>query len=481
MGHKGPRSRQTRGKGIRHPSLLERIHLDAAGIDCGSETHYVAVAPERDPEPVRSFRTFTTDLHRLADWLEACGIKTVAMESTGVYWIPVFEILEQRGLEVVLVNSRHVKNVPGRKSDVLDCQWIQELHSVGLLRGSFRPTAEIVSLRAYLRHREKLVQGAASHIQRMQKILVQMNLQLHNVISDITGVTGMRILRDIIAGVTDPMALATHRDYRCRASEEEIAASLTGNYRTEHLFMLRQHLELFDTFQRQIQTCDAEIESRLHELAAKLSKPKTPLPSPRRKGRLCDNEPRFEIRDPLYRLTGADLTQIDAIGPYTALKLIAEIGTDMTRWPTHKHFTSWLTLAPKNKTSGTRLISSRTQPSANRAATILRMCAMVVGRTATALGAYYRRIAYRIGKPKAITATARKLAILVYSVLKRDLDYNDPGAQAYEEHHRARTLCNLRKRQITRLRTRQSRDRGATRGVSFLGGWTIRAPFQGLS
>ena len=446
MGHNRSRSRQT-GRGKRkHPSLLKRINRNAAGIDCGSKAHYVAVPLERDTEPVRSFKTFTADLHCLADWLEACKIKTVAMESTGVYWIPIFEILEQRGFEVVLVNARHIKNVPGRKSDVLDCQWIQELHSVGLLRGSFRPAAEIASLRAYLRHREKLVQGAASHIRRMQKVLVQMNLLLHNVISDITGVTGMRILRDIVAGVTDPMVLASHRDYRCRASVEEIAASLTGNYRAEHLFVLRQNLELFDTFQRQIQTCDGEIESLLRTLAAKQRRPKAPVPSPRCKPRFCDNEPRFEIRDPLYRLAGADLTQIDSIGPYTALKLIAEVGTDMSRWPTYKHFTSWLTLAPKNKITGGRLISSKTQPSANRAATVLRMCAMVVGRTSTALGAYYRRIAYRIGKPKAITATARKLAILVYRVLKGDLNYNDPGAQAYEDHHRTRTLRNLRNR-----------------------------------
>ena len=446
MGNQRPRSRPTKGKKAKHPSLLKRINRHAAGIDCGSETHFVAVPPERDEEPVRSFKTFTSDLHRLADWLEACKIRTVAMESTGVYWIPIFEILEERGFEVVLVNSRHVKNVPGRKSDVSDCQWIQELHSVGLLRGSFRPDAEIATLRAYLRHRERLVQDAASRIQRMQKALVEMNLQLHNVISDITGVTGMRILRDIVAGVTDPAALAAHRDYRCRASEEEIAASLTGNYRAEHLFALRQNLELFDTIQRQIQDCDGEIETLLHGLALKHEKSKHALPKPRCKFKLCDNEPRFEIRDPLFRLSGVDLTQIDGIAPYTALRLIAEIGTDMSRWPTYKHFTSWLTLAPKNKVSGARLISSRTQPSANRAAYLLRMSAMVLGRTSTALGAYYRRIAYRVGKPKAITATARKLAILVYRALKGELDYADPGEMAYEARHRERVLRNVRKR-----------------------------------
>jgi transposase len=446
MGDKRARSRRTRGKNARPPSLLKRINRHAAGIDCGSETHFVAVPPERDEEPVRSFKTFTSDLCRLADWLEACKIKTVAMESTGVYWIPIFEILEERGFEVVLVNSRHVKNVPGRKSDVLDCQWIQELHSVGLLRGSFRPDAEIATLRAYLRHREKLIQGAASHIRRMQKALVEMNLQLHNVISDITGATGMRILRDIVAGVTDPAALAAHRDYRCRATEEEIADSLTGNYRAEHLFALRQNLELFDTIQRQIRDCDGEVETLLQRLARKQKKPKRALPQPRCKFKLCDNEPRFEIRDPLFRLSGIDLTQIDGIAPYTALRLIAEIGTDMSRWPTYKHFTSWLTLAPKNKISGKRLISSRTQPSANRAAYLLRMSAMVLGRTSTALGAYYRRIAYRVGKPKAITATARKLAILVYRALKAELDYADPGQAVYEQRHRERVLRNVRNR-----------------------------------
>jgi len=444
MGHNRPQSRK-KSKRV-SPSLLERIKPNAAGIDCGSEQHYVAVPSDRDPEPVRSFKTFTADLHRLADWLQACGIATVAMESTGVYWIPIYEILEERGLEVLLVNARHVKNVPGRKSDVLDCQWIQELHSVGLLSGSFRPAAEIASLRAYLRHREKLIQGASSHIQRMQKALIQMNLQLHNVISDITGVTGMRILRDIVAGVTDPKALTAHRDHRCRASQEEIMASLTGNYRAEHLFTLRQNLELYDTFQRQIQACDAEIERLLQTLAAKQDQPNVPPPPPRTKKKPRDNEPRFDIRGPLYRLAGADLTQIDTIGPYTALQLVGEIGTDMTRWRTERHFTSWLTLAPKNKISGARLISSTTQPSANRAAAILRMCAMVAGRTSTALGAYYRRIAYRIGKPKAITATARKIAILVYRVLRGDLDYRDPGANAYEANHRDHTIRNLRNR-----------------------------------
>jgi transposase len=441
-----PHRRLPRKKPVAGPSLLERLNPNAAGIDCGADTHYVAVPPDRDATPVRAFKTFTTDLHRLADWLTACGVTTVAMESTGVYWIPLYEILEGRGFDVVLVNARHVKNVPGRKTDVVDCQWIQELHSVGLLRGSFRPTAAIAARRAYLRHRETLVQSAATHVQRMQKALVQMNLQLPIVISDITGVTGLRILRDIVGGQTDPHALAQHRDHRCQASAAEITAALTGHYRPEHVFVLRQNLALFDAYQGQLAACDAAIEAHVLTLAAQTPAPSGLLPAPRTRKKPRDNEPRFEIRTPLHQLTGVDLTQIDAIGPYSALRLLAEIGTDMSRWPTEKHFTSWLTLAPHNKISGGRLLSSKTQPSANRAAAILRMAAMNLGRTDTALAAFYRRLAYRVGKAKAITATARKLAILVYRTLREGLVYQDPGAAAYDAQHRVRVLHRLRER-----------------------------------
>lgn len=429
------------------PTLLERIQPDAAGIDCGSESHYVAVPRDRDTESVREFRTFTADLHRLADWLVACGIKTVAMESTGVYWIPLYEILEVRGLEVVLVNARDIHNVRGRKSDVSDCEWIQELHSVGLLRPSFRPKGEIVALRALMRHRETQVKEAATRIQRMQKALDQMNLKLHNVITDITGVTGLKIVRDILDGVRDPRVLAAHRDHRCQATEEEIAASLLGNYRDEHLFALRQNFEAYEFFQRQMQACDTEIEKHLKLLAARQEPPKEPLPPPRRKVKRGTNDPRFEIRPLLHHLTGGtDLSQIDAIGPYAALQLISELGTDMSPWRTEKQFTSWLTLAPNNKISGGRLLSSRTQPSANRAAAIFRRCAMSLTRTTTALGAFYRRLAARIGKAQAITATARKLAVLVYRVLRGDITYRDAGALAYEQSQRNRTLRGLRKR-----------------------------------
>jgi len=430
----------------RPPSVLERINPNAAGIDCGAAEHFVAVPPDRDSTPVRSFPSFTGDLKRLADWLTACGITSVAMEATGVYWIPLFEILEARGFTVLLVNARHVKNVPGRKSDVSDCEWLRDLHMVGLLRGSFRPTDGIVALRAYLRHRASLVESASAHVQRMQKALVQMNVQLPLVVTDITGVTGLRILRDIVAGERDPHHLAQHRDYRCRASEAEIVAALTGNYRPEHVFVLHQHLQLFDTYHQRLAACDQAIEAHLTTLVNQTMAPTTPLPPARQRQKPRANEPRFEVRTPLYHLTGVDLSQIEGIGPYTALRLLAEIGTDMHRWPTAQHFTSWLTLAPRNKISGGRLLSSRTQPSANRAAAILRLTAMSLGRTQTALGAFYRRLAYRVGKAKAITATARKLAILVYRMLKGELAYQDPGADAYDAHHRTRILHRLRKR-----------------------------------
>jgi len=428
-------------------SLLERIQPDAAGIDCGEKSHFVAVPPERDPQPVREFRTFTGELYRLADWLAQCGIKTVAMESTGVYWIPAYEILEERGFEVVLVNARDVHNVRGRKSDVSDCEWLQELHSVGLLRASFRPAAAIVPLRAYMRERATLVEELSTRILRMQKALTQMNLKLHTVITDLTGQTGLKIVRSILAGERDPERLAIHRDYRCKAPKAELVASLTGNYRAEHLFALGQNFAAYEFLLKQIAECDAAIEALLKTLSAEQPPPSTALPPPRRKRTATNHAPSFDIRTPLHQLTGgADLSQIDAIGPQAALQLVAEIGTDMSRWKSDKHFTSWLTLAPNNKVSGGRLLSSRTPPSANRAATILRRCAMSLTRTRTALGAFYRRLAVRIGKPKAITATARKLALLVYRMLSGDLFYQDPGAIAYYQLNRTRELKSIRRR-----------------------------------
>ena len=430
-------------------SVLDQINPHVAGIDGGSAAHYVAVPPDRDPQPVRRFGTFTADLHTLVDWLVACGVTSVAMEATGVYWIPIYEHLQAQGLEVLLVNARHVKNVPGKKSDVADCEWLRDLHSVGLLRGSFRPAAAIVTLRTYLRHRQTVIETASTAIQRIQKALVSMNLQLPLVVSDITGVTGLHILHDMLAGQRDPQRLAAHRDPRCQATEAEIIGALTGQYREDYLFVIQQELALFEMCQTQIAACDRAIEQQLATLTDACPAPAAPLPPSRQRSRRTPkhNDLRFDARPVLFQLAGGvDLTQIDGIAPLTAVKLLAEIGTDMTRWPSEKHFTSWLTLAPHNKITGGRRLSARTQPSANRAAGILRMVVMSLGRTQTALGAFYRRRAARIGKPQAITATARKLAILVYRALKGELQYQDPGADHYSAAQRARTVRHLRKR-----------------------------------
>ena len=427
----------------RSPSTLERICPDAAGIDCGASEHYVAVPPDWDAQPVRAFATFTPDLRALATWLHACRVTTVAMEATGVYWIPLFEILEAQGFTVLLVNARHVKHVAGRKSDVSDCEWLRDLLMVGLLRGSFRPADALLPLRAYLRQRDTLIQGTTMAVQRMQKALLQMNVQLPRVLSDVSGLTGLRIIRDIVAGHHDPQHLAQYRDHRCQASPAEFVAALTGNYRAEHVFVLRQHLALFEALQQQLTECDAVLATTLAQLSAQAPAPAQPLPPARVTRKPKANEPRFDIRTPLYHLTGADLAHIDGIGPYTALRLIGEIGTDMGRWTTEKHFTSWLTLAPHNRISGGRLLSSRTPPSANRAAAILRMAAMAVGYTQTALGAFYRRLALRIGKARANTATARKLAVLVYRTLKGEITYRDVGASVYDARHRARVVRRL--------------------------------------
>jgi transposase len=359
----------------------------------------------------------------------------------------LFEILEARRIEVVLVNARHLRNVRGRKSDVTDSEWLRELHSVGLLNASFRPAADIVVLRTYLRQRASLVEEASSHIQRMQKSLTQMNLMLHVVLSDITGATGLKIIGSILNGERDPAALASHRDHRCKASAQEIIAALTGNYRAEHLFTLKQNFDAYQFDCQQIAECDAAIQKLVDTLATQQPPPSSELPSARHPLKPKRHDPSFDIRTPLHRLAGgADLSQIDGIGPHAALQLVAEIGTDMSRWPSAAHFTSWLSLAPNNKISGGRLLSSRTQPSANRAAAILRRCAMSLMRTSTALGAFYRRLAARTGKPTAITATARKLALLVYRVLRGDISYSDPGAEAYAQLHRTRLLKSLCKR-----------------------------------
>jgi len=428
-----------------HSSPFSVVHPHAAGIDIGSTFHVVAAPPECDNMPVRRFQSFTADLRRLSQWLREVGVTSVAMESTGVYWVPLFEILEADGFEVILVNAHEVKQVPGRKTDYNDAQWLQKLHQFGLLKASFRPTEHIASLRAYLRHRERLIEYAAAHIQHMQKALMQMNLQLQHAVSDITGVTGMRIIRDIIAGERRPEVLAAHRDIRCKEPAGTLIAALIGNYRDEHVFALKQAVELYDAYQERIRKCDKEIEKAVSRLTHGKKAPDTPLSKPRHKTKQR-HEPDFAIREALYVLTGVDLTRITGFGPYTALRLIGECGTDMSKWPTEKHFASWLSLCPGNKISGGKVLSSKTKRSRNRASTLLRIAAVNAGKTETALGAFYRRLAARAGKAKAVTATARKLAILFYSVLKHGSAYVERGAEAYETHYRNRVVLSLKKR-----------------------------------
>ena len=427
------------------PKHLQRLNLNAAGIDIGSKSHFVAVPEGTDDEPVREFECFTADLYRLADWLISCGVTTVAMESTGTYWIPVFEILESRNLEVKLVNARHVKNVPGRKTDVLDCQWLLQLHTYGLLEGAFRPPEQICALRAFIRHRMNQVRYSSAHIQHMQKALIQMNLLLHNVVSDITGVTGMCIIKAILAGERDTHVLAGMRDRRCKNSVETIAKSLRGNYRLEHLFSLKQAVETFEFYQSQIADCDREIETLLASFDSAI-KDMLPQPNDVKSSKARRIDPAFDLRNELYRVTGVDLTKINGIDSTTALKVVSEIGLDMNRWKSEKHFASWLGLSPGSKISGGKRLSGKTKPVVNRAAMALRMAASSLYKSNCALGAYYRRMKARLGAPKAITATAHKLSRLVYSMLKHGTEYTDVGQDYYEQSYKSRVIKNLKKR-----------------------------------
>ena len=421
------------------------IHHNAAGIDIGSQFHVVAVPPDRTDQSVRTFKSFTEELHAMAKWLKKCRIDTIAMESTGVYWVPAFEILESYGFEVFLVNAREAKMVPGRKTDINDAQWLQKLHQFGLLRASFQPAKEIAELRAYVRQRETLLDYKAAHIQHIQKAMMQMNIQLHHVVSDVTGKTGMGIIRAIVHGQHDPDELVKLRDNHCKNSIEVMKAALTGNYKNEHLFSLKQTLELIDIYTEKIEACDRVIESSLKQLHQKDDSPPSTLPKPKRKDS-SKNAPSFDVRQELFNFIGIDLTQIHGIGSSVALKLIAECGTDMTKWPTSKHFASWLCLTPGNKISGGKILSSKTRPSSSKVATMLRLAAVVVGKTNTALGASYRRLGARIGKAKAVTAIARKLAILFYNALRYGMAYVDKGANYYEEQYRKKVIGNLKRR-----------------------------------
>ena len=424
---------------------LKQINPNAAGIDVGATELYVCVPADRDPEPVRVFGTFTYELNNIAVWLKQCGVTSVAMESTGIYWVPLYEVLEAAGFEVKLVNAREVKNLPGRKSDILDCQWIQQLHSYGLLKASFRPPERIVALRSLVRHRDGLIAGRAAHIQHMQKALHLMNVQLDNVLSDITGATGMRILRAMVAGERNLDTLVSYRDSNCKSSAAVIRQSLEGNYQEEHLFQLKQSLALYDYHTQTLEECDREIESKYQEFPSQVNPDIQPLPK-RKQKKARKNEARFDLRTQLYKMAGVDLTAIDGCNAATIQTILSEIGTDMQPWATVRHFSSWLGLCPHNDISGGKVLRSRTRKTKNRVNTALRLAAQAVSHSDSWLGAFYRRQRARLGAPKAITATAHKMARIIYSMLKYRKEFVDLGAHHYEAQYRKRQTQGLMKK-----------------------------------
>jgi transposase len=436
------RNRSITVKASKSRAALTITHPNAAGIDIGSASHFVAVPPDRDDEPVREFPVFTVDLNALAGWLKTCGVDTVAMESTGVYWIPLYELLESRGFTVLLVNARHVKNVSGRKSDVLDCQWLQQLMTYGLLSGAYRPAEAVCVLRSLWRQRGMLLRSQGRQVQHMQKALTQMNIQLANVISDVVGQTGQKILRAIVNGERDGGVLAAMKNVRIRAGVEEIAKSLQGSWRAEHLFALKQALAMFDFIGTQLAECDQQIELQLQGLQAHDGEPA----KDKNRGGRPRNAPKFDLRTQLFRMCGVDLTRINGIDVTTALAVISETGADLSRFPTAGHFTSWLGLCPGTKITGGKVMTGKTKRVANRAAQALKLAAAALRSSKSALGAYFRRMCARMDKPKAVTAAAHKLARLIYMMLTKGEEFTDQGQDYYEERYRQRVVRHLSQR-----------------------------------
>lgn len=445
-------ARPSRSRGSRVPRKTNPappvMNPDAGGIDIGAAQVYAAVPPDRCTDPVRVFDTFTEDLHALAAWLKEQHITTVAMESTGVYWIPVFQILETAGIEVYLVNAHHVKHVPGRKTDVSDCQWLQYLHSVGLLRGSFRPPDEICAARTLIRHRGTLVAQAAAHVQHMQKALVQMNVRLQHVLSDLSGTSGLAIIDAILAGERNPGALAKLRDPRVKAAEATVAKALVGDWRAEHLFTLRQAREAYRYCQTQIRECDAEIERRLAELRPQVDPTQTPPPPPQpSQARHPKGEIALEgadLRTELYRVLGTDATQVPGLGTGSVAGLVFHLGTDLSAFPTVACFTNWQGLCPNPQISGGRVLKRGTRPVKNPVADIFRLAAQSLHHSDSYLGAYYRRMRAKLGAPKAVTATAHKLARIYYHLVTTK--------QAYDESVFANQEAREVKRRVERLK-----------------------------
>ena len=424
--------------------LLEQINLNAAGIDAGKDEHWVAVPEDRCDRPVRSFQTRTTGLYELADWLAENGITTVAVEATGVYCMPLLEVLEARGIEAKLIKPSSLKAVNDtRKTDVVDCQWIQILHSFGLLRGAFRPNSEVAKLRTYTRHRRTLIEHAATAIEHMKKALIVMNVRLDRAVSDVTGRTGMDIVRAILAGERDPYKLATLRQETCAKSEDAIAEDLRGTWKDEYLFALAHAVRTWDHYQGLIHECNAAIERHLNTFERKADA--SAAPKPRRREHVRKQVFTFDARTLFFEILGHDLTQIDGISTSTVATLISEFGTDVSAWPTYRHLGSWLRVCPGSKISGGRRLSSRNSPTTNRAATALRLAAQSLERSQSALGAYYRRMKARLGPEKAINATAYKLARMIYFTLKNDRPYVDPGPDYYRRQNQDRAIKRLEK------------------------------------
>jgi transposase len=425
---------------------MQICHPNAAGIDIGATKHYVAVPPGITEEHVRSFGCFTQDLYELLHWLRECKVDTVAMESTSIYWIPLFKILEANGIEVYLVNAYKSKSVPGRKTDVQDCQWLQQLHTYGLLQASFQLDKNIKQLRTIIRHRDTQIRQSAAEVQRMQKCLTQMNIQLHNVISNITGESGMKILKAILSGERNPQNLAALCNARIKASSEVVVKSLEGTWDEDHLFVLKQCVCTHEFYQNIITECDREIEDLLNKIQREQGTEQVPPSSKRSERRKTTNIPQFDMRSYLYKITGVDLTRIDGLSSYSCMVILSEIGTDMSRWPTAKHFTSWLGLCPRNKISGDRVISSRTSRTKNKASIMFRTVVQTLSHSKSAMGAYFRRLKARIGPQKACSAAARKLAELFYKMLRYKQIYNDPGEEQYMQRFKEKQLASLQKR-----------------------------------
>lgn len=429
---------------------ISQVNKGAAGVDIGAHEIMVCVPANENIQVVRSFGNYTIDLHSICDWLLQHQIKTVAMESTGVYWIPLFEELEQQGFHCCLISSRSLRRIPGRKTDVLDCQWIQTLHSYGLLEQSFRPQKDLIALRALLRHRAQLIEHRAPHILHMQKALLQMNIQLSQVLTDVTGETGLRIIRAIVAGEREPDKLAAMRNYRCRKDEDEIARALTGTWRTEHLFILAQSLKFYDFYTQQIEACDAEMEreysltradNTLQESIDIFEFKKTKSRSP------SHNAPKnVNVRSHLKRICGVDLVAVQGISTSLAQTIVLEVGTDMSKFPNEKHFCSWLGLAPKNEISGGKILVSRTLKTHNRAGQAFRMAAASVMRADCAFGAFYRRQKARLGPAQATVATAHLIARVVYRMLKYQVEYEPLSTQEYEQHYREQQIKYLERK-----------------------------------